>query len=91
MSFHNKISEKELRQAAVQAEAYLQAQLPTPESCTDHGSAQLEQRLQQLWRRCSGAKSCQRPCVWAGSITHATALPPCCCVFYWPALPCQRL
>ena len=48
MSFHNKISEKELRQAAVQAEAYLQAQLPTPESCTDHGSAQLEQRLQQL-------------------------------------------
>ena len=48
MSFHKKISEKELRQAAVQAEAYLQAQLPAPESCTDHGSAQLEQTLQKL-------------------------------------------
>ena len=48
MNFHKKISEKELRQAAIQAEAYLQAQLPAPESCTDHGSAQLEQRLQQL-------------------------------------------
>ena len=48
MSFHKRISEKELRQAAIQAEAYLQAQLPTPESCTNRGSAQLEQRLQQL-------------------------------------------
>ena len=48
MNFHKKISEKELRQAAIQAEAYLQAQLPAPETCTNRGSAQLEQRLQQL-------------------------------------------
>lgn len=48
MSFDKRISEKELRQAAIQAEAYLQAQLPAPESCTNRGSAQLEQRLQQL-------------------------------------------